>query len=637
MADQQELLRRKKELLEARRKLLEQQSLTYEVSKPTGAAVLMNAIGKGASLGFKDEIGSGIDATAAFLTTPGDRAGAFKDVYDTSMMEAAARDAEFARARPLLDFSGQVAGGTGIGGVGGALAMQTPLRNLATIPRVAGAGAIEGGLYGMGTAPPGERLEGLQRGALTGMVGGPATMVAGTTAMAALRPAVRRLGDALLGTPRDRAVRIVRQKLAADEITPDEAIAMVNAHPGMTIADLGDSVMRAGRVTTSRMGPAASKSKRFLDERQLQANQNLRQRARAVAAEDNTFDGTVVSIINDAESAAAPIYREVYSEVLDVDDVMLDLLNRPAARTARTKAATLLKNEGFSDEIINDVTDVRYMDAVKRALDDMEGAALRAGNRNQARVLGQLRRDLVEQIDAKVPRYAEARQIFAGEAKIKEAAEFGRNVLVGKKMGTTDDIVQSISEMTPNEKKAARIGFLDWLTDEISRTPANRMTVVNRFENVPRYKDVTRALFDNQRAVSDFLNEAGTNAQFARTRNFVTGGSPTARIQDDVSSLESGVLGTAVDAMISPSTALAGVLRKVKGNTQLSDDVLDAMGDILFNPNVVPRDLQRGPAGLLDIPRMQPLPAAGAAGGFYATGIDPYVQQTLRDLGIIGQ
>jgi hypothetical protein len=344
----------------------------------------------------------------------------------------------------------------------------------------------------------------------------------------------------------------------------------------------------------------------------------------------------VVSIINDAESAAAPIYREVYSEVLDVDDVMLDLLNRPAARTARTKAATLLRNEGFSDEIINDVTDVRYMDAIKRALDDMEGAALRAGNRNQARVLGQLRRDLVNQIDAQMPRYAEARQMFAGEAKIKEAAEFGRNVLVGKKM-TTDDIVQSISEMTPNEKKAARIGFLDWLTDEISRTPANRMTVVNRFENVPKYRDVTRALFDNQQAVNDFLNEAGANAQFARTRNFVTGGSPTERIGQDVSSLESGVLGTAVDAMISPSTALAGVLRKVKGNTQLSDDVLDAMGDILFNPNVVPRDLRRGPAGLLDIPRMQPLPAAGAAGGFYATGIDPYVQQTLRDLGIIGQ
>jgi hypothetical protein len=457
--------------------------------------------------------------------------------------------------------------------------------------------------------------------------------------MSVLRPAVRRLGDALLGTPRDRAVKIVRQKLAADEITPDEAIAMVNAHPGMTIADLGDAVGRAGRTVTARMGPGASKAKRFLDARQLDANMNLRQRARVAAAADDTFDGTVVSVINDAESAASPIYREVYNEVLDVDDVMLDLLKRPAAVTARRKAATLLKNEGFSDEIINDVTDVRYMDAVKRALDDLEVAAMGPHGKptNNSRVIGQLRRDLVEQIDAQVPRYAEARQIFAGEAKIKEAAEFGRNVLVGKKMGTTDDIVKTLSEMSPNEKKAARIGFLDWLTDEISRTPANRMTVVNRFEMVPKYKDVTRALFENQRAVDDFLNEAATNAQFAKTKNLATGGSPTERISQDVSSLSPGILGTVVDAAASPSSALAGILRNIKGNTQVSDDVLDAMGEILFNPNVVPADLRRGAAGLLDIPRIPRLPAAGMAGGAYAAGIDPYVQQTLRDLGIIGQ
>lgn len=634
--DAEKRLKQKQALEDAERRLLEQQSLTYESSTPTRLAVLLNALGEGGSLGFMDEISSAVPAIGAFLSTPGDRTGAFSDVYNTKLAEEEARNEEFRRAYPLLDFSGQAAGGTLMGGATGYGASMSPmLRSVAPIPRLMGAGAIEGGLYGAGSAPPGQRMESAKLGAGVGAIGGPMIAAGGSLTMAALRPAVRRLGESLLGTPRDRAIKEVMKALDADQITRREAMAIIRSHPDMALVDLGDATQRLGRVATSRYGRAASQGKRFLDERQQRANQNLRQRARLAAAADDSFDGTIVSVINNAESQAAPIYDEVFSQVIDVTPTMLDLLSRPAMRTARAKAAKIIANEGFSTDIIDDVTDVRYMDAVKRALDDMEGAATGARRRNEARVLGELRRDFVSEIDAQVPRYAEARSIFAGEQRIREASDFGRSVLRGRQYNTPD-AVQRISEMTDAERKAARLGFLDYLEDEISMTDVNRATIINKFERVPKYRDITRALFEDQQAVEAFLNEAATNAQFARTRNLATGGSPTARIQGDVSSLEDGLFSTALDAAISPTTALANILRRIKGNTQLSDDTINAIGDILFDPDILPRQLRRGPAAAFDIPRMQPLPAAGAAGGFSATTVNPYIEHTLRDLGVLG-
>jgi hypothetical protein len=160
--------------------------------------------------------------------------------------------------------------------------------------------------------------------------------------------------------------------LDADDLTSPEAIAMLRElGPNGVLADVGDATGRLGRATTAQSGAPASRARRFLDERQLAAQESLRQTARR-AASGGGFDEGIVSVINNAESAAAPIYNEVYSQVLDVTPPMMDMLRRPAMVQARKKAAVMLRNEGFSSEIVDDVTDVRYMDAVKRALQDTE-------------------------------------------------------------------------------------------------------------------------------------------------------------------------------------------------------------------------------------------------------------------------
>lgn len=57
-------------------------------------------------------------------------------------------------------------------------------------------------------------------------------------------------------------------------------------------------------------------------------------------------------------------------------------------------------------------TSLVYWDHVKRALDDMESKAKRAGNKNEARIISNTRADMRDQMDAAYPEYKEARSLY---------------------------------------------------------------------------------------------------------------------------------------------------------------------------------------------------------------------------------
>jgi len=636
VADSKEIkiLKRQVELAEEALDL-ERSIFAKEQEQPSRGEALIRGIRQGVTFGFGDELEAGFRGAKSFVTTPGDlstRSEAAGLTADASFKNSAARRSASRREFPGTSITAEMLGGGALG-AGTFTALNNSLKGLSLIPRVLGIGAGEGALFGAGTAQPGERLEGAALGGGLGLVATPLAAGIGTSIAGALRPIARRLGDKLFGTNRDRAVREIRAALQADDITPDEANILLNKFgKGATLADLGDTLARQGRAATSELGPAASQTKRFLDERQIAGQTQLRQVARRATGEDN-FDKGIIEIINNAESSAAPIYKEVFSEVLDVTQRILGFLDRPAIQSAKKKAATLLRNEGFSDDIINDVTDVRYMDAIKRALDDQIGVARRSGNNNQARVLTQLKNDFVAEIDNQVPRYAEARAVFAGEQSIKEASEFGRVALQGNKR--TSDIVEQINGMGDSELQAARAGFLDWLTDELSRQSTKRNTIFNKFEDVPKFRQTIEALFPSKQAVDDFINRAAALSQFGRTRNIVTGGSPTARIQADRAALSPGLLGTLLDASVSPGGTLAKAVSSIRGNTKLSADVLNEMQRILFNPDFKPSQLKRDIIpGLFDIPKSPPVVTAGTFGGLVGSQQEG-IFNNLRAVGLI--
>src|SRR5690349_3686194 len=57
-------------------------------------------------------------------------------------------------------------------------------------------------------------------------------------------------------------------------------------------------------------------------------------------------------------------------------------------------------------------TSLVYWDHIKRAMDDMVSKAERAGNKNEARIISNTRRDMRDQIDTAFPEYKEARSLY---------------------------------------------------------------------------------------------------------------------------------------------------------------------------------------------------------------------------------
>ena len=94
-------------------------------------------------------------------------------------------------------------------------------------------------------------------------------------------------------------------------------------------------------------------------------------------------------------------------------------------------------------------------------------------------------------------------------------------------------------------------------------------------------------------------------------------------------------MATALTSSFDPASGVASLLRSIKGNTKITPDVLEEIYNILFNPNVVPRDLRQNPVrSLFDIPKLNPVTAAGAAGGFSGglmPSLSPLTNSLLQD------
>lgn len=601
-------------LSRARQRLEDQKSVVLrEEGAPTKGRGTFASVMDGLTFGFSDEIASGLYGLKEAAVTSGglsERYKAFDESSEIDFIDRQIRRDQFSSEHPSLSFVGEVGGGLAQGGGLFSMGKQL-LKNVPPLARLVGVGAAEGAAFGAGTSLPGQRLEGAGEGALFGAVGTPLLAGATNVTSTLFSPAARRLRESLLGTPKNKAVREILGAMDADDITSREAFQLLSEMgPDAVLADLGENLGRLTRVSASQTGPAAGRARRFLDERQLGQQMRLRQAART-AVGSNDFDKGIIEIVNGAESQAADLYREAYSQIVDVSPQMMELMSRPAMKSARRKATTILQNEGFDPDLNGDITDVRYLDAVKRALDDQIGVTVRQGNRNQSRILTNLKTQFVSEIDNQVPVYAQARSIFGGEAAIRDAAELGRTMFRSNKLRVSD-VAEQVQGMGDGELQALRIGFLDDLAETLSKQGETRNTA-KRLVEVPRFKQMAQLVFPDKDALQQFMNRASAESTFSQTRNLVLGGSPTARIQADRMAATDSITGLLFDGMTNPSMGIAQAIRSTMNNSKLTDEVLEEMGNILLDPNVVPEALiaRRMPNPL----RFNPITRTGLLGG----------------------
>lgn len=140
--------------------------------QPEGS--IFNPLAQGATFGFADELAALPAAAIAKALGDVPEGVSFMDAYRGIRDEIRGDTQAYAEANPGTALAAEVAGGLLTGGAAARQAFKAipAATNLGKVGTGALTGAVEGGLYGAGSAEEGGRLEGAAQGATVGAVGG---------------------------------------------------------------------------------------------------------------------------------------------------------------------------------------------------------------------------------------------------------------------------------------------------------------------------------------------------------------------------------------------------------------------------------------------------------------------------------
>jgi len=189
-----------------------------------------------------------------------------------------------------------------------------------------------------------------------------------------------------------------------------------------------------------------------------------------------------------------------------------------------------------------DVSTINAFDESKRAVDAIIGTAMRAGDRNVARVLEPRLDALINAVD-NIPvnnigvLYKEARNNFSSNHKMIDAYDLGLKAL----RDDSEVVADMFAELaTEGERKLARLGFYTAAQDMIRRK--ERTADITRIFNNPRVQEILRVVIPRSKDDgAEFANRPerfggllGAERSMIATRDIMRGGSPTARnLADD--------------------------------------------------------------------------------------------------------
>lgn len=210
------------------------------------------------------------------------------------------------------------------------------------------------------------------------------------------------------------------------------------------------------------------------------------------------------------------------------------------ARLIRAALRQFTMGDGKNRRIVDSVD---AFDKAKRALDSRIDSAMSALNpdRNAARVLQMIKDDMVAAIDGVTERnigqmYKVARSQFATDAQLREAMEFGRDVL----KGDIHEVTTRYHRFNDTQQKLARLGVIEAFEGKgIDRAKFEDLT--RNFETprvqellrnmVPRTESTSGVYADRPERIGAFMANERT---MANTPRAVMGGSQTAeRMADD--------------------------------------------------------------------------------------------------------
>ncbi len=550
------------------------------------------AVLKGATLGLGERASAGLAAGAAAL------GGAdFGEAYSDIRRAELERQQSYADANPGESFGLELAGGVLTGGMTGAKAIPALAGRMSKGAATAAVGAAQGGVYGAATAKEGEALKG---GLIGGAVGGVAAPIAGRVVdlagkgVGALAVGAR---NAIRETPDAVANRVIR---TVGDLTPDEAAARyASGGSQYTLMDVDENIAGLARAARDKGGSFKRQAAATLEARQMGSGERLKDAAQqATGARADDFRATVSQIKADREAKASPLYEQAWQEgaahlqamgqatgKVGPSDAWASLLDRPAIKAAIRNGVTIAKDLG-DDPKDNVMKTLHY---AKMALDARIEPLMRSGAKTKARSLLQAKRELLDLMDSVSPSYKQARDIFAGDSALLDAAKNGRNFL----RIDYDDMQDVVQGMSQSELQMFRLGAVKEIADTLDDTGLTH-DAARKLVGTRALQKKLSVLFDSPADAERFLRSAISERRMSMTRNTVMGGSQTSTNIEAGKALEQGIQpGAIVGALMNPKAAAAmEAARLLLGKKKVTPEVLDALSNKLLAQGLTPNEVR---------------------------------------------
>lgn len=432
----------------------------------------------------------------------------------------------------------------------------------------AATGMAYGSAYGAGEGDGlGERSSNAVIGGLIGSgLGGlaPAIGLGVSKAVGYVRDAFRDTNPALSGYSRG-AVDRLSQAASADGVQIRNGLVTPAADGGYgaavgdrlflgregMVADLGPTLQAHASGLAARPETTAIIARPMV-RRQAEAPQRIEAAADAALGPPRNVPETLASMRESTSRQVAPLYEEFYASPVRVSERLHGILDRAQASGAIDRARRLMAIDGYdpadsfyknypNSGVNNSALNGRFLDYIKRAIDDLAQPAVRSGERETARRYTSLARELRDEVDSilspgnpSLSPWAQARAIAGDGFGFDSAVQRGRDVW---RRGTTpDELAAEISGQSQAEAEAMRLGARDAMrtamgTNATAFGPKGD-TAARRMFNSEFGQDKMSQIATSPEAARRLESTIAAESRMADTANAVLGNSATARRQE---------------------------------------------------------------------------------------------------------
>jgi hypothetical protein len=537
-----------------------------------------------------------------------------QSAYDQQLARVRAGIEEYSQQNPKTAIASEIAGGliplaatylltAGTGGAAApaAVAQTARIGQLASSAATQlGKQALKGSAYGAGSGALsgfgaakgdlGTRATGALIGAGTGAVLGAGIPLVTATGGAFVRKSSELAGANPISAT-EKAQELIARAINRSGMTPQQLAnqqAMTVGRLGQrdeTLADIGgESVRRLARGAMAIPSGSQDDVTQMLLQRAQGAGQRIGQDITDLTAiGPRSISDVADEIIANRSALASPKYQQAYDVGVVESDAINNLLKK--SKDIQAAIADAKRLPDYADLPDNHMI---LLDKAYKYVGGMANEAKMKGSSERSRDLENLRVSFKDAITKKVPVYGEALNTFSSESLLKDALEAGSKNFMRK---SPQEINKELSKFSDEgQREMYRLGAIEQLRNDIYNQKETA-DIASRYLSKGIMKDRLATVFNSPNEYEAFVKQLERERQMAITRSRIEGGSPTARIGQEIEEIQGASPGeiASAGAQLARGDFLGGaanLARQLGPRIQgLNQNVAEEVSRSLLNPS----------------------------------------------------